>query len=332
MFVRGAAIPSLEMVRCSAHLLQWDGTGGIQFMNLRSLDLNLLVVFDAIYKEKNITRAARKVGLSQSSVSSALNRLRGHLNDDLFLRGNDGMRPTARATELADPIGSMLVSLQDVLDPITFDPANEKRTFTVATSDYFEAFVAPKLALHLSTFAPGIDVRLVAGLTHAHQMLDHGEADFAVGVFNSAPERFESVHLLQDSFISMVNTKHPLASGNPTLEGYLAARHLLISPSGDGVGIVDAELAKLGLKRRVAMTVSTLAVAPAIVHESDLVLTAPARVIKHYANPDNFLFPCPVEIPNSSCKLNLIWHKRLSVHPSQLWFRDLLIQIASGLP
>ena len=319
------------MVQCGTHLWEADGFGNIHFMNLRSLDLNLLVVFDAIYKEKNITRAARKVGLSQSSVSSALNRLRGHLNDDLFLRGNDGMRPTARATELAHPIGSMLVSLQDVLDPIKFDPAKEKRTFTVATSDYFEAFVAPKLALHLSTYAPGVDVRLVSGRTQAHQILDHAEADFAAGVFNNLPERFDSVLLLQDTFVSMVHGKHPLAQGVPDLEAYLAARHLLISPAGDAFGVVDEELAKSGLKRRVAMTVSTLAVAPAIVHESDLVLTAPSRIIKKYAGPESFVFACPVEIPKSSIQLSLIWHKRMSVHPSQLWFREILRTIAATL-
>ena len=102
-------------------------------MNLRSLDLNLLVVFDAVFRERNITKAGAKIGLSQSSVSNALTRLRGHLNDELFLRGSGTMRPTPRAFELAEPIRATLVALEQTLDPKKFDPANEKRIFTITT-------------------------------------------------------------------------------------------------------------------------------------------------------------------------------------------------------
>ena len=118
-------------------------------MNLRSLDLNLLVVFDAVFKERNITKAGVKIGLSQSSVSNALTRLRGHLNDELFLRGSGSMKPTPRAMELADPIRATLASLERILDSKKFDPNLENRVFTIAAVDYFSVIIAPKLAQYM---------------------------------------------------------------------------------------------------------------------------------------------------------------------------------------
>ena len=130
-------------------------------MNLRSLDLNLLVVFDAIFKERNITKADTKIGLSQSSVSNALTRLRGHLNDELFLRGPRTMLPTQRAFELAESIHTTLVALEKSLDPKEFDPKNEARIFTIAAVDYFSVVIAPKLARYLEKKAPSIDIRIL---------------------------------------------------------------------------------------------------------------------------------------------------------------------------
>jgi DNA-binding transcriptional LysR family regulator len=121
-------------------------------MNLRSIDLNLLLVFDAVFQEKNITKAGTKIGLTQSSVSNALARLRGHLGDELFVRAAEGMRPTPRAIELAEPIRSTLFSLQNILDPKRFNPATESRVFRIAAVDYFSVIVAPSLANYENYF------------------------------------------------------------------------------------------------------------------------------------------------------------------------------------
>jgi DNA-binding transcriptional LysR family regulator len=300
-------------------------------MDLRSIDLNLLLVFDAVFQEKNITKAGKKIGLTQSSVSNALTRLRGHLNDELFVRGTDGMRPTQRATELAGPIRLTLFSLQNILDPQKFNPMTEKRVFKIAAVDYFSVIVAPRLANYLSRNAPGIDVHIIATAVSAAELLDNGEADFVVGRLANLPERFGLELLITDSLVCMVREGHPFAGKAPTIQEYADGQHLVSSLIGDPQNVVDDELAKHNLSRRVAMTVSSSAVAPAIVEESDLIVTAPKKIIRRYANPKSFVFDCPIQLPDRSIHLDLAWHKRLSVHPAHQWFKNTLISIAVGI-
>jgi DNA-binding transcriptional LysR family regulator len=300
-------------------------------MNLRSIDLNLLLVFDAVFQEKNITKAGSKIGLTQSSVSNALSRLRGHLGDELFVRAAEGMRPTPRAIELAEPIRSTLFSLQHILDPQRFNPATESRVFKIAAVDYFSVIVAPRLASYLSQNAPGIDVRIISGSTGTYELLDNGEADFAAVPLEKFADRFESQVLITDTWVCMAREGHPLAGTVPTVNQFADAQHLGLSLNGNSHNFIDDELAKLGLSRRVAMTVNHSAVIPAIVEESDLIVTAPRKVVQRYASANSFLFDCPVPVPNKSIHLDLAWHKRLSVHPSQKWFKDTLLSIASTL-
>ena len=300
-------------------------------MNLRSIDLNLLLVFDAVFQEKNITKAGKKIGLTQSSVSNALTRLRGHLNDELFVRGTDGMRPTQRATELAEPIRLTLFSLQNILEPQKFNPMTEKRVFRIAAVDYFSVIVAPKLASYLSKNAPGIDIRIIASAMSTAELLDNGEADFVVGPMLNLPERFGSEILITDSLICMVREGHPLAGKAVTIQEYADAQHLVLSLRGDPHSVVDEELAKLNLSRRVAMTVSSSAVIPAIVEESDLIVTAPKKIIRRYASPNSFIFGPPVKLPDKLIHLDVAWHKRLSVHPAHLWFKNTLVSLAASV-
>jgi DNA-binding transcriptional LysR family regulator len=300
-------------------------------MNLRSIDLNLLVVFDAVFQEKNITKAGSKIGLTQSSVSNALARLRGHLGDELFVRAAEGMRPTPRAVELAEPIRSTLFSLQNILDPKLFNPATESRVFKIAAVDYFSVIVAPSLAKYLTQNAPGVDVRIVSGANGASVLLDNGEVDFAVVPLANFADRFGSQLLISDTWVCMARKDHAFAGKIPDVKQFADAQHLGLSLSGDPHNFIDVELAKLGHFRRVAMTVDTAAVIPAIVEESDLVVTAPRRIIQRYASANSFIFDCPVPVPNKSIHLDLAWHKRLSVHPSQKWFKETLLNISSSL-
>lgn len=300
-------------------------------MNLRSLDLNLLVVFDAVFKERNITKAGAKIGLSQSSVSNALTRLRGHLNDELFLRGPRTMLPTPRAFELAESIHATLAALEMSLDPKEFDPSNEARTFTIAAVDYFSVVIAPKLARYLQKNAPGIDIRILSAALDFKELLDRGEADFAAGVFEDIPDRFATQILLEDTFACVVRAGHPLAGAAPTVEQYVASHHLMISANGRSRGFIDNDLEKLGMKRRIAMTISSFSLAPAILESSDLVLTAPLKVIQSYNTTMYCVFPCPVILPTKSRHLDLIWHQRLSVHPAQNWFRKAIKEIAAEI-
>ncbi len=299
-------------------------------MNLRSLDLNLLVVFDAIFAEKNITRAGTRVGLSQPAVSNALARLRGHLGDELFLRGPDGLRPTPRAIELAGPVHAMLVDLENVLDPSSFDPATASRAFTVAAVDYFSVVVAPKLAVHLASRAPGIDVRIVPTAGHALELLDKAEIDVATASFSDPPERFGRMTLVEDSYSCLVAKGHPLAERPVTLQRFAAARHLLVTPRGDARGFVDDRLAEKGLTRRVVMTVNHFSAAPGIVVASDLVLTAPTKIIERYLVDGMVMLPAPVEPPPVFRRLDMVWHERLARHPAHVWFRETLQTVAAA--
>ena len=300
-------------------------------MDLRSIDLNLLLVFDAVFQEKNITKAGSKIGLTQSSVSNALARLRGHLGDELFVRAAKGMRPTPRALELAEPIRSTLFSLQNILDPKRFNPATECRVFKIAAVDYFSVIVAPRLASYLTQNAPGIEVRIISGANRAPELLDNGEADFVVVPFENLADRFGSQLLISDTWVCMARKDHAFAGQIPNIKKFADARHLVLSLNGDPYNFIDDELAKLGHSRRVAMTVNNSAVIPAIVEESDLIVTAPRKIIQRYASANSFLFECPVPVPNRSIHLDLAWHKRLSIHPSQKWFKDTLLDISSTL-
>lgn len=297
-------------------------------MNLRSLDLNLLVVFDAVFKERNITKAGAKIGLSQSSVSNALTRLRGHLNDELFLRGPRSMLPTPRAFELAEAIHETLSALEKSLDQKEFDPKIAARTFTIAAVDYFSVVLAPKLAQYLERNAPRIDIRILPAALDPQELLDKGEADFAAGVFEDIPDRFDSQILLEDTIGCVVRADHKLATSGLALEQYVASDHLMVSANGVARSFVDVDLKKLGLKRRIAMTISSFSLAPAILASSNLVLTAPQKVIQSYDRSMFKFLPCPVSSPMRLRHIDLIWHKRMSVHPAQAWFKNAITEIA----
>lgn len=299
-------------------------------MNLRSLDLNLLVVFDAVFAEKNITRAGLRIGLSQPAVSNALTRLRGVLKDELFLRGSDGLRPTPRAIELAGPIRSMLTDLQNVLDSPAFDPRTATHVFTIAAVDYFTVVVAPLLATHLAEHAPGIDLRITPTAGRALELLDRGEIDIAAASFADPPERFGRATLVEDTYVCLVAAGHPLTQGKLTLARYAAARHILVTPRGDTRGFVDDKLAEKGLSRRIAMTVNHFSAAPGIVEGSDLVLTAPTKFIERFLTKRTVMFPAPVEAPNIFRRLDMIWRERMGRHPAHAWFRETLRQVATA--
>ncbi|MBV1901264.1 MAG: LysR family transcriptional regulator, partial [Kordiimonadaceae bacterium] len=202
-------------------------------MNIAGLDLNLLHVFATIMKERNITRAGLKLGMSQPAVSNALNRLRHALKDDLFIRSPEGMRPTQRATELAMPISTALSDIENALKPIEFDPATATNTFTVATADYSALTWMPHLASYLSNEAPGVNLHTIPLDAHYYEKLDTQEADFVCLPVNVAeiPNRFDSFTVEVDWFVCMMRPDHPLAKYKDIpLDKYAAARHLLVTP------------------------------------------------------------------------------------------------------
>jgi len=248
--------------------------------------------------------------------------------DELFLRGPTGLRPTARATELAPRLRTILTELTDVLDPQVFDPTTTTVSLTIATVDYFEVVIAPSLMKILSREAPGVRVRFTPNLGRVPEALDHGDVDFASAAYGAVHERFGRCELITDSYYCLVRKGHPLSKKKPTLRQYAKGSHLLVSPGGGVRGFVDDELAKAGLTRQVSLVVDHFAVAPNIVANSDLVLTAPVRLLNTLKTSQHVVLEIPVRTPELFRTLELIWHDRLSRHPAHEWMKDAIIRAA----
>jgi len=295
-------------------------------MKLRSLDLNLLVVFDAIYRERSVTRAAARVGLSQPATSNALARLRGYLKDELFLRGRDGLRPTPRAVELAPRLHALLVDLEHVLEIQEFVPETAQRTVRIAAVDYFSVVIMPTLARILKREAPGIRVQIGPSVGRSLEALDQGEIDFACGAFDDLPDRFGSARLIEERYSCLLRKEHPLAKKKLTKRRYANADHILMSPIGGSRGFVDRELAEAGLRRRVSLVVNHFAAAPPIVAANDLILTAPTILLNLLRTSRHVVVDCPVDTPVDFRFHELVWHDKLSRHPGQIWLREAIIR------
>jgi DNA-binding transcriptional LysR family regulator len=224
-----------------------------------------------------------------------------------------------------------LEQIQAALDPAQFVPGEATRSFNLAMTDYAASLILPRLAEHLGATAPGIDIRVrVNTIVNAPAMLDAGEIDFAVGGAPDAPSRFGRFALMEDGYVCVMRRGHPLAGPSLALPDYIAARHLLITLTGDATGIVDRLLEPMGLRRRVAMTCNQFQVAPLIIRSSDLIVTLPRRIAETSAMVDE-LHIVPVPLPVPPIKVMLLWHDRLGNHPAQEWMQAVLAEICRTL-
>ncbi len=299
-------------------------------MNLAAIDLNLLVAFEALMIERSVTRAGERIGLSQPAMSAALGRLRQLAGDELFVRASDGMRPTARAMELADPIRYALDGIRDAFDPQSFAPSLARQVFRIAMNDFGAAVLLPPLVERLGRLAPGIDLRILpASDERATDMLDHERVDLAVGSFDKPPSgRFDMTILFQATFVCALRQGHPAAAANRlTLEGFAALPHLLFSQTGDASGFVDAVLARHALSRRVAVTIPHFLVAPFILGSSEMVATLPSQLVERFGDMAGIrVIEAPVELPAFPC--SLLWMRRTGMGPAHEWLREQVAEAA----
>ena len=296
-------------------------------MNLAGMDLNLLIVFDAVMRERNVTRAADLVGLSQPAVSNALSRLRHHLKDELFIRSPEGMKATPRALELAEPVRTALHNLEVVLAPPEFDPLTSRRSFKVAAMDYATSVIFPRIVDQMTELAPEINLRVLPP-DDALDALDNQTADFALIPMPDPPERFEYETLGGETFVLLMRAGHPLATGKLTLERFVEYPHLLVSLRGEATGFVDDALKEHGLTRRVAMTVPQFSMTPQILAATDMVLTVPKGLADTYGPAYQLVQrPALVSGPRDFSTLQLIWHRRLASHPAHNWFRETFLRL-----
>ena len=299
-------------------------------MNLASFDLRLLLVFDALIQERNVTRASQRLGITQPATSNALNRLRHHLRDSLFIKTANGMEPTQRALDLARPVAQALRQLEIVLDPPAFPPGNSKWTFQMAVSDHVSIVILPHLAGRMNKFAPGLDLRLKSKtIKTLPTMLDSGEVDLALGYNPDLPKRFESQSLFKDQYVCVMREDHPLAKGILTLDRFVEARHVLVRPSGDSGSLLDDMLAKRKMKRRINISVTQLISAFYLMENSDQV-TAVFRSAADYCIANGRFKLVARPLPLNPIDITMVWHAGATAVPGHRWMREQLVEICES--
>ena len=277
--------------------------------DLRRVDLNLLVILDALLSEQHVTRAAERLHLSQPAVSHALGRLRDLLGDPLLVRQGGGLVATARALELAAPLADALAQVQSLLAPNRFDPASARRTFRLAMSDYGAALLLPGLVRALREQAPGIDL----AITHAsregmQEGVLSGEIDLAAGVFPDLPAELRSTPLFEEHYACLVDRDSLSADATLDLPTYLARPHVLLEMRGSGTPEIERALTALHERRRVAVSLPHWNVAPQLISGTDLILTVSSRSVRDLGHGDLIVVPPPFDIPPFT--FVLAWHKR----------------------
>ena len=300
-------------------------------VNISGVDLNLLVVFDALMRERNVTRVGEKIGLSQPAVSNALNRLRYLTGDELFIRGPRGMRPTHRAMDMAGPVRQAMNNIETALSDREFRPARETRSLRFALSDYATSLFFPQLVAVLQKEAPGVElVGRPLAREDAFDLLDNSETDFVIGPFEEAPKRFGVQHLFDEEYACIVRKGHELAKGEMTLERYLSGRHLVAPMEGRRSYFIQHMLESEGLERDVVVNMTQFHVAPTIIAKSNLIMTLPKRAGERYAEMVDIVVR-PLPLPRNTRPMVLLWHGQLGVHPFFDWVREQIAIIAQKL-
>ena len=310
--------------------------------NFRTLDLNLLRVFDEVMAEGSLTRAARNLSLTQPAVSNALRRLRETLGDELVQRSGQGMAPTPRALAIWPAVREALRQLQQSLIPNEFVPAEAKSIFVLAMADATAASLIPGLNDILEREAPGVAIRVVPLTTRdPRKLLDEDACELAVGYFpsvvpdltaraqNGEALPFLFQRLYDGEYVCVMRTGHPLASGPLTLSRYCAARHMLVSFSGRSYGFIDESLAALGHKRRVVLTVNQFFTAGRVVANSNLLTVLPRHFVPVTGMAEQLTMrTLPFAV--SPVQIDALWHRRSEQRSAHVWLRQALVRAAEN--
>lgn len=295
-------------------------------MHMNNKDLNLLPVFEALAEERNVSKAAKRLRLSQSAVSHALQRLRDMFGDPLFVRSSRGVVPTPKAVELAPRLHEALAALEAVLaDAGEATPASYRGRMVLAGTEYIEQLCLPGVLPRLCQEAPQMVLQSISTQGHLpKEAMERGEVDLAIaGFFGDLPEGFYQQKIFEDGFSCVVKKNHPLIKGELTLESYLAADHLLISPQGDLHGVVDKLLAKKGKKRKIVAGLASFMSPGWIVADSNLIVTVPTRLADYYARAlGTRTLPVPIAVPKIT--VVQVWHERTHRSAKHRWFRSLI--------
>lgn len=294
---------------------------------MKRFDLELLLIFDEIYKTKNVTRAADNLGLPQSSVSLGLGKLREHFDDRLFSRTAKGMEPTPRAENAIEDVRRAIQALQHALaDQPVFDPAGSSREFRICMTDISEIVLVPRLLNHLREHGPGIRVDISKISPDSPAELADGRVDLAVGFMPHLEAGFYQQVLFDQHFVCLVSNRHPRVQDSLDLEALQREHHVLVRSSGTGHAIVDKTLAAEGVERRVALQLPSFLGVARIVAQTELLAIVPYRYgASMVASEDVRMLPVPVELPSFQVKQH--WHERYHADASNRWLRQVIADL-----
>ncbi|MBN3807631.1 LysR family transcriptional regulator [Paraburkholderia sp. Ac-20347] len=294
-------------------------------MELQDLDLNLLLVFAELVRERSVSRAAQNLGMSQPGMSNALNRLRALLGDDLLLRTGRGMQPTPYAERLAGPLNEALATIHGVINmEMAFDAATSDRSFTLAMTDIGEIDFLPNLMRALERVAPKVSISTVRkGAANLKDELETGAVDLAVGWLPDLNAGIFQRRLTASQYVCAFRKGHALDKGAVTLEEFSSADHLVVIASNTGHMMVDNELARMQIRRNVRLKIPHFAAVSHILGETDLISTLPGRLVNRSIVPFNLSWaPLPVKL--EPIPLNVFWSAKYHRDPANQWLRGLL--------
>jgi len=296
-------------------------------MNMTNFDLNLLRAFDVLMRERNVSKAAEHMSLTQSAMSNALNRLRNLLDDPVLVRTRQGMQPTPKALGLENTIRSALAMIEQSLSPEQeFDPATSNQTFHIATTDYVELVLLPGLIKHLKVISPSINIEIHA-LEHdvPEAQLEEGKYDFALGRFVDLPSRLLSKNWRSESLVALVRSDHPDFGTTITESEFLRSDQIWVN-GGQRTGIVDQWLLDNNLERNVVLTTPNFLMAPIIVSQSDLLVVTPYEVARQCIEKLPLkMLSLPMNL--DSFDQDIIWHPVHSNTQAHNWFLEQLLYL-----
>ncbi len=302
-------------------------------MNLNGKDLNLLYIFQILMEERHVSRAAKRLKLTQPAVSNALSRLRQEFQDPLLVRSRKGMSPTPLALQLWPRLKEFCGQATAIFADETFNLRTQETVFKISTTDFFELVFLNRILNHLQTHAP--QMQLVMRPTYGTlpiQEMESGAIDFAAGgFFTEVPEGFHSAPLFDETYSCILRKDHPLLEkGSLNLQNYLQMEHILVTLHGDLLGVVDRILAKQNLKRKIVAGVMSFHSTLPLVASSDLVATVPTRIANMGVEPYQLIcLPPPLKIPSFSVKL--VWHARTHSSRPHIWMRESLREIIQSM-
>lgn len=299
----------------------------------RRFDLNLLATFDALWRERSVTRAAQRLNVTQPAVSNALARLREAFGDELFVRTPKGVEPTARCADIAEDVHAALMRIERaVAGPDQFEPAHATREFRIGSTDYFDQTILPDLMAILSSQAPGLSVRCRAiDRQTGVDLLDQGELDIAIHGLGDPPKRIAMQTLLHEHFVLLARDPHPMVDGPVALSTLARLPQANFSQRGEWRSSFDDVFEAQGLSRRVVLTSSHSVTLGAVVGQTDIVAATPSRLARRLLDSGGLQAqPMPVELEGFS--LALYWSRRSDADAGARWLRERIIAIADASP